>query len=309
MRYLYPLLLLLVSALVACAAPTDRVRGAARREIPIELRDNGVILVPVRFGTSPVQRLILDTGMSFDGVLLWKPLPDSSVTGPRFEVRIPGAGTGEPARGFMAESASFSAGSVEFESQRLIWLVDTVMSGFPSDGVMGYSLFGHWQVELDYDRRVIVLHDSGSFRPDSSWTMLPMTLHKNKMPWVELLASIQGEEPTELNSYLDLAAGDEVVFLVQDRARFRMPEDLEPVNLGRGLSGDVTGWKGRAASLALDTFRFEDVKVTFAPEESRSKQPGADAVICGGFLSRFNTVYDYAGEKLYIRRRQQQEYR
>ena len=290
--------------LASCAPTTGAQRPAAAvaREIPFESH-GGTVLVPMQVGHSRVLHLILDTGMSFDGILLYEPPPESSVAGPKYEVRIPGAGTGEPARGMMAKSASFRSGPVEFAGQPIVWLVDGKMSGFSSDGVMGWSLFGHWQVEIDYDRKKIVLHEPGSFRPDSSWTALPMTLHKNNMPWVKLAARIGGEESLDLDSYLDLADDQEAVLLVRDSAKFKLPVGLEPVYLGRGLSGDVNGWKGRAAWLRLGPYRFDDVEVAYAPDDARSKQPGADAAICGGLLGRLNEVYDYAGSVLYIRPR------
>jgi hypothetical protein len=295
--------LALVPALVACA-PRQRSGdpAAASREIPIELR-GGVVLVPVKVGPSRVLRIVLDTGMGFDGVLLYEPLPESTFPGPVYEVKIPGAGTGEPASGRMTETGAFSAGPVQFTNQRVVWLTDSLMAGFPSDGVMGYSLFGHWQVEIDYDRLVIVLHEPGSFRADSSWTTLPMELHKNSMPWVKLRTSIDGADSLELDCYLDLAANDEVVFLVRDDAKFKLPEGLEEHYLGRGLSGDVHGWRGMAKWVELGPFRFADVTVAYAPDEARSKQPGADAVVCGSLLARLNTVYDYAGGRMYVRAR------
>jgi hypothetical protein len=293
-----------LAALASCSTGATGKRSAAApaREIPIEMR-GGVVMVPVKIGPSRVLRIVLDTGMGFDGVLLYDALPKSTFPGPVIEVRIPGAGTGEPARGLMAESTSFSAGPVQFVGQRVVWLTDSLMTGFPSDGVMGYSLFGHWQVEIDYDRSKIVLHEPGSFKADSSWTALPMPLHKNSMPWVKLRTSIDGAESLELDSYLDMAANDEVVFLVRDDAKFKMPEGLEPIYLGRGLSGDVHGWRGKAKWVELGPFRFQDVIVAYAPDEARSKQPGADAVVCGSLLSRMNTVYDYAGATMYVRPR------
>ena len=63
--------------------------------------------------------------------------------------------------------------------------------------------------------------------------------------------------------------------------------------------------QGRAASIQLDKFQFRDVPVSFAPDSVRSKQPGADAVICGSLFGRFNTVYDYAGGRLYLSPRKQ----
>lgn len=275
---------------------------AAVREIPIELHD-GVVLVPVKVGPSRILRIVLDTGMGFDGVLLYEPLPESTFPGPVFEVKIPGAGTGEPASGRMTETGVFSAGPVQFNGQRVVWLTDGLMAGFHNDGVMGYSLFGHWQVEIDYDRSVIVLHEPGSFRADSSWTALEMKLHKNSKPWVKLRASIDGSDSLELDCYLDLAARDEVAFLVRDDAKFILPEGLEECYLGRGLSGDVHGWRGTARWVELGPFRFKDVAVVYASDEARSKQPGADAVVCGSLLARLNTVYDYAGEMMYVRPR------
>ncbi len=294
----------LAPVLASCAPPVGKARGpgVAGREIPIELR-GGVVTVPVKVGPERVLRIVLDTGMGFDGVLLYEPLPESTFPGPVYEVKIPGAGAGEPARGLMAESASFSAGPVRFSGQRMVWLVDSLMSGFQSDGVMGYSLFGHWIVELDYDRKMMTLHEPGAFRPDSSWTVVPTELRENNIPWVKLRASIGGEEPIELDCYIDLAANDEIVFLVRDDAKFRMPDGLEPAYLGRGLSGDVHGWKGRAALVELDTFRLRDVPIAFAPAAMGTKQSGADASIGGRLLSRFNTIYDYAGGRLYVRPR------
>ncbi len=295
----------LVTAMVACGAqpPGSQLKAETSREIPFTMR-GGVVLVPVKVGPSRILRIVLDTGMGFDGVLLWEPLPESTFSGPIMEVRIPGAGSGEPARGRMTDSGSFSAGPVEFRNQRVVWLVDSLMSGFPSDGVMGYSLLGHWVVELDYDRKVMRLHESG-YKPDSSWTGVAMPLGKNSTPRMKVRASISGEEPVELDCYLDLAANDEIVFLVREDAKFRVPDSVEPVYVGRGLSGDIYGSRGQAALVELDTYRLRNLAVTFAPDSVRSKQPGADAVICGSLLARFNTVYDYAGGRMYIKPRRQ----
>jgi len=139
------------------------------------------------------------------------------------------------------------------------------------------------------------VHEPGAFEPGSSWTELTMVPRKNGTPWIKLRVSLAGEEPQELDSFIDLADNAELVLLVSDSAKFKVPEDVEPVYLGRGISGDVHGSKGRAALVQLDTYRLKDLAVGFAPDRVRSKQPGADAVIGGSLLARFNTVYDMPG--------------
>ena len=49
--------------------------------------------------------------------------------------------------------------------------------------------------------------------------------------------------------------------------------------------------------------RVRDLTVAFAPAEVRSKQPGADAVIANGLISRYDCVFDYGGKRLYLRPR------
>jgi hypothetical protein len=270
--------------------------------VPFELV-RGIPVVPIQVGDGPVLRIVLDTGMGFDGVLVYDPVTDSAFLAEADSVLIPGAGAGEPARGLMAESASFRAGPVEFKDQRLICLVDGTMDGMPSQGVTGYSFFGHWTVEMDYDRQTMVLHEPGEFEPDSSWTVVPIEIRRNNMPWLKLRASMTGQDSVELDCYLDLPARETVEFLVREEMRFELPGGLEEAYLGRGLSGDIHGWTGQVAWVELDTFRFEDLDVAFAPAQVRTKQIGGEAVVGGLLLGRFNVVYDYAGEKLYVRRR------
>ena len=277
--------------------------GKPRLEVPFTLR-NGVVVLPVRVGSSRVLQVILDTGMGFDGVLLYEPVDDSAFLAQADSVQIPGAGAGAPARGLMLDSASFRVGDVGLTGQWLICVIDSTFAGFPTNGVIGYSLFGRWVVEIDCDRMVITLHDSAGFDPGPSWTAVPFELRENRLPWVKLRVSIDGSAEHELDCYIDLASREPLELLVRDDAMFRMPAGLEERYLGRGLSGDVRGWVGRVAWVELDTFRVDDIPAAFAPAAVRSKQPGADAVIGNGLLSRFNVAYDYAGSRLWLRRRQ-----
>jgi hypothetical protein len=296
-----------IAALVLTGcAPRNGSRPAAPEpgalEIPFKLRNNAVIL-PVRVGESRELRVTLDTGMGFDGVLLYEPVDDSGFRARADSVLVPGAGAGAPARGLMLDSASFRVGEVELTNQRLVCLTDGRMAGFASDGVLGHSLLGHWAVELDYDRMTLTLHDPDSIEPGPGWTLVPVEVRENRLPWLKLRASVDGREESELDCYIDLAAGEALEMLVGKDRKVGLPEGLEEDYLGRGLSGDIHGWRGRMAWVELDTFRFEDVDAAYAPADVRSKQRGADAVIGNGLLSRFNTIIDLAGQRLWLKRR------
>jgi len=272
--------------------------GPAR--IPFELEHNRTI-VNVRVSGSRPLRLILDTGMPMDGVYLFhKEVEAELALDHVIDVLIPGAGGGEPSTGIMAESVPLSAGDVVFGRQRVVVSRSDQTQSFSSDGVIGWSLFGHYAVELDYDSMLITLHPEGAFAPDSSWQALPMTLKKN-IPWITASVDVLGKGSVPIECYIDFASGEAVELLVRADVKFPIPENLEQTYLGTGLSGDIRGGIGRVASLTIGSHTLHDVTAAFPPAAARSKQGNADAIIGNQSLRRFNLVFDYAGSTLWIR--------
>ena len=53
--------------------------------------------------------------------------------------------------------------------------------------------------------------------------------------------------------------------------------------------------------MKLGSFYLNDVVTTFAPAEIRSKQEDADGIIGNDVLRRFNLIFDYKNEKLYLK--------
>ena len=66
--------------------------------------------------------------------------------------------------------------------------------------------------------------------------------------------------------------------------KFRFPKETVDVYIGRGLSGDIYGKTGTISKLIIGYYELNNVKVSFAPAEVRSKQDNADAVLGRGFL-------------------------
>ncbi|UCG91399.1 MAG: hypothetical protein JSV97_10005 [candidate division WOR-3 bacterium] len=275
--------------------------GAKKHEIPFRLPRNQIML-PVKVGDSRELRVILDTGMHFEGLLVYNPdLKDSITVENAIEVLVPGAGADSASRAIMTDSGSFQVGNVEFINQRIIVLQNDMMKGFPSDGVTGYSLFGNFIVEVDYDKMLITLHESEKIEVDSSWEWLQMTFKDYQIPWIEAVINIEGDEEVPVSLYIDLASSEVLELLIKTEMKFHLPEKLKDSYLGRGLSGDIYGYKGRISSLKLGSFYLQDVVTAFAPAEVRSKQEGADGIIGSDALRRFNLIFDYKNAKLYLK--------
>lgn len=274
--------------------------SAATLKVPFNLDRNRVIIPTGVNGSRPLN-LILDTGMPFDGVYLFhKELSDEIDMTDAIEVRVPGAGSGEASTAMMIESGTLTFGEVTVDSQKVIISGSEYTQTFPTDGVIGWNLFGHYTVEIDYDLEIITLHDSSWARADSTWSVLPLTL-KNNVPFLEGRIEVVEGEIIPVTLYIDLASGDALELLVKENQKFTMPEDLDSSYLGTGLSGDIHGSRGRCRNLWLGNYQLEDVSTAFAPEEIRSKQEGADGILGDDSIRRFNVIFDYAGEKLYLK--------
>ena len=270
-------------------------------QIPFKL-SRGRVVLQARVGRAKSLRIILDTGMHTDGLLIYR----KSLTGmigleDPLEIQVGGAGAGEAPRAIMSDSVSFSIGDVTFEDQRVIVLQDEAMERFPGDGITGYSLFGSYVVEIDYDDSVITLHDPFRFEPPHGMRWIPITFRGNMIPWIEAAVDVRGEGEIPVSLYIDLASREAIELLIRDDMKFELPDSLREHYLGRGLSGDIWGHKGNIRLLELGPYSLRNVTAAFAPAHIRSKQPGADGVLANDALRRFNIIFDYHAGRLYLR--------
>jgi hypothetical protein len=269
--------------------------------IPFTVSNNKTIL-PVHVGNGRPLRIILDSGMGWDGLLVYNPdMRDSlHLVNPQ-SANLGGAGQGNAQTALVSDSMSFSIGNVEFENQRIVVLQGESFRGFPSDGVVGYSLLGHYAVEVNYDNATLTLHAPGELHIDESWKAVPIFFKDNNIPWMNASVVIENGEPIPISCYIDFASSEAIELLLKPDQKFSVPRETEDVYLGRGLSGDINGKKGRIAKVILGPYELKNVSAAFAPAQIRSKQSGADGVIAGNLLRRFNLIFDYAGKKLYMK--------
>lgn len=269
--------------------------------IPIKMERNKTI-IPVTVGNIGPLKIVLDTGMPFEGLVIYNSdLKDSIKFNREMQVRIPGVGDGEPSIALMDDSANFFVGGIEFRNQKVIVLQNDIYKDFPSDGIIGYSLLGHYATEIDYDNNVMTLHESNKINPDNSWQSIPMYFKDNTIPWIDVSISVKGEAPVKLSTYIDLAAGDALMLLKKQKMKFSLPDSMIAVYLGRGLSGDIYGEKSKVSKLFIGPFELNEVTAAVAPVKIRTKQVDADAIIGNDVLRRFNLIFDYSNKILFIK--------
>ena len=293
--------LLALALFLYCLLFTSCTNSQETNVIPIKSERN-ITLVTVKVGDTEVPKILLDTGLPFEGVMIYNPDYRDSIdlTG-AIRVQIGGAGDGEDSYALMLDSAEFMLGNVIMKNQKILVLQNDIYKGFPSNGIIGYSVFGHYAAEIDYDENIMTLHDAVNLKVDSSWTEIPLYFKKNNIPWMDAYIVVENEEPIMLHMYIDFASRDAAELLEKPDMKFTLPEVTENVHLGRGLSGDIYGKKGRNAKLIIGPYELKDVTAVFPPAKTRSKQENADGILGNNSLRRFNLIFDYANKKMYIK--------
>jgi hypothetical protein len=287
--------------LLVFVASVTSLHGQESIVVPLNVERNRT-MVTVKIGDVVVPDLILDTGFWYDGIMIYNTayLDSIDLTG-AVQVQMGGAGSGGPATGLMIDSGEFHVGSLRCSNQRIIVLQDDIYKGFPSNGVIGYSIFGHYVTEFDYDSSTMTLYGAGAPAVDSSWTSLPIYFKKNMIPWVDVSVSVGRELPSTLATYIDFAARDAIVLLEKHGRKYPLPSDTVRMHLGRGLSGDIYGLTGTISRLAIGPYSLTNVRAAVADEKSRSKQEDADAVLGNASLRRFNLIFDYEKKTLHLK--------
>jgi len=295
-KKMFPVLLLVGMNLTMSTAQAEW-----DRKIPFEINRNKVIL-PVRVNESRPLKIILDSGMPGQGIILFKKeLGEELNLEGTTPYRIRGAGQGSKSTAIRAGSQRLTIGEVEFSNQSVMILQSDTMSKFPTDGVMGNTIFGPHAVRFDFENKVITLMEPGSFSPDSTWETMPMTFNDRGIPFIQAAVSVNGEEEIPVHVYIDSASSEALELLVREDQKFTLPENLETRYLGRGLNGAITSLFGRVARLRLGSFVLEDIPTAFPKAEVRSRQLGADGIICNNTLLRFHVVFDFTEKKLYLK--------
>ena len=298
--FYFTLLIISLSSCESQGHSKQQSQIPSQNTIRFEIQRNKIIL-PVKVNESRQLKVILDTGMHFEGLLLYKKeLTNEIGIKDAIDVEVGGAGGGNASTAVTADSMSFFIGRHRFINQRIIVLQNDRMKGFPSDGVVGYSLFKDYCVEIDYDHMKLFLHDSLEVL-DSSWEWIPMTFKDNNIPWVEAEVNVNGDDKIPVSAYIDLASSEAIEILIREDTKFQLPADLEDYYLGRGLSGDIYGQRGTISYLKIGSFYLKNVLATFAPAEIRSRQEDADAVLANNALRRFNSIFDYKKKRLYLK--------
>ena len=169
-----------------------------------------------------------------------------------------------------------------------------------ADGIIGYTVFENRIVELDFDRMLMIVHNSLPSHSES--------FSKTNMPFSGALPAIEVEMTNGESSYrgpfiLDTAGTACMNVNQAFAAKYDMHGTLKKVGTGvaRGLGSEpIYNNQLMLPTLTIAGHSLSDVPIHVElPSDSNKAPPGG--VVCMDVLSRFNMILNFQAQEAYFK--------
>lgn len=277
-------------------------------KLPFKLINN-LIILPVKVNGIELNFLV-DTGV--EETILFSLDDKKEIQLHDVEkIKLKGLGTREPVEGLKAYKNTLSVANLQFTNQEIVVILDQSFNfssalGIEVNGIIGYHFFSQTIVKLDYGKKKIIIYNPENF--------IENKLFKNFQPFD---IEIQHAKPyittqLELNDTIFKAkclidsGNSDGLWLFESKSNLVViPKRNFDDYLGRGFSGDILGKKAKVNTLSLQEFSFENVITSFPDAISLTNLKMVDnrmGSIGGEILRRFNVIFDYQNNKMYLKK-------
>jgi hypothetical protein len=273
-----------------------------------------LLIIEARLNGRGPYNFLLDTGVNTS--LLTDPgLADSLQLAHGQTYHVAGLGGADSGlRAYEATGVRVSLPGVEAAAMTWLVLSSDVLDlsgyvGMPVHGIIGADLFRSFVVCIRPEQRQLILTAPAHYKVPGGrrWASLPLTFDQGK---AYVTAGIQqlgpGTAPLPLRLVLDTGAGHALSLETTADPRLRLPAVRLRTDLGRGLSGIISGSLGRVAGVQLGRYQLGQVLTSF-PDSAQvhGRLTGTERTRHGNLgyevLKRFTTVIDYPHGRLLLR--------
>ena len=252
------------------SSQTSTAATKAPVTIPFELVTRHIML-QVRINNSRPLSFVFDTG---DKVCV----VDTEVAkelGLKMEgqLRIGGAGADTLPASFIKD-ATWSLGGLDGFTQpvALTFPLGRMAARFGQDfdGIIGSDFIKNFVVEVDYQNRVLKLHDKDKFTYAGPGESIPVQLNSQGHPILEGEMMPLNGEPIKGKFVLDLGSGGSIVVMSPIVTEHKLLgnglKTIKVIGAG-GAGGQTNGQMGRVASLQLGKFKIASPLAMFSEDK------------------------------------------
>jgi hypothetical protein len=249
-------------------------------------------------------RMLLDDGFLWDQLAFWgSPRVDALGLDYDGEILVKGSDEGEGVASRTASGITLALPGVEFPGQTAIVTSDS--SGVSkmwagSEGQVSGTFLKNLVVDIDFDKMIISLVDPAKFEYDGKGVEIPWKPSGRGFRVIPATLGFADGRSASLDLAMDLGYNDQLLINTDRKHGIAVPERSLPESLGRDIQGKETlGYVGRVRRVEIGGYEVDNVVSAFIPEEQWDDT--FDEVMIGlGLLSRFNLVFDYSRDRMFI---------
>jgi hypothetical protein len=270
---------------------------------------SNLIIIPVTINESDTLNFILDTGVRYP-IITELPFVNKLNLNYLMPIAIKGLGEGVELTAYRSANNTMSISGLTASNQEVQMIIDenfqiSHILGIPVHGLIGFNLFKDYIVEIDYINEKITLNkpEYYKYRDRRKDIIMPLNFDGNK-PYVntEIITDDSTKVPVKL--LVDTGASDAIWLSENSDERIQFPKKHIETFLGRGLSGDLFGVKGRIEGIWVGPLILPQPIVSFPSSELIDQLLSSNdrnGTIGAEILRRFYVTIDYRNSRLTLR--------
>ena len=180
------------------------------------------------------------------------------------------------------------------------------MFGLPINGIIGAELFRYFVVKIDYRKRQLTLYKHGFNDLGRKYHTLPIEIHDNKPYLNATNYNLSDRQNISLNMLVDLGESKPLSIFINSDSRLEYPKQFVFSNLGKGLSGTISGYVTRSRSFSIDKkFTFKNIITSYPDQRSLQfidSSHNRNGSVGSGLLKRFVLIFDYQNKWLALKK-------
>lgn len=292
--------------------------GPAEKSIPGSYRltsEDGVIRFPFDLYRGDIRfrckvnghdvHMLLDDGFMWDQLLFWGS-PRVDALGMHYDGEVSVGDESSDADLIPSRTASgviVSLPGVDFTEQDAIitpYSAGTSTMWLGSVGQVSATFFKHFVVDINFDSMMITLIDPEEFEYGGDGVEVPWQ-PMGFGPWkIPARLGLADGRTVKLDLMMDLGYNDQLQLAPGGEHNITAPEGAEPASLGMNVQRvETKGRMGRLRYVSIGGYEVKDVPAGFVSEE-HADHAHHEAMVGLGLLSRFNLVFDFDRQRLFV---------
>ncbi|OHT45694.1 PDZ domain-containing protein [Flavobacterium tructae] len=279
---------------------------ASKVTIPFTLINN-LVFIPIKVNGAELN-FLLDSGV--EETILFSMEEKQEVSFKNVQkIKLRGLGSENEIEGLKSTNNVLETHGLKSNNHLLYVILDQTFNlsshiGIPVNGIIGYKFFKNNLVELNYQKKKIVVYQNNEEtlkRLNKKFKEVPITIERAK-PYLYTTAFVDN---VAVPAKMLIDIGNSDAFWIFKNDIIKLPNKNFPDFLGKGFSGDIEGHRAKIEKFSIGEFDFKNPIVAF-PDSTSIRNvkmvPGRIGSVGGEVLKRFTVVLDYADKTLYLKK-------